>query len=118
MGGDMSWFVLGVAVFVLAFACFAFLRDNPKEKGLGLYGAEGGEQQPPQGPRVTLFSAFRDIVVEPEIWKLAGVYFMYGFSYIIYLTFFVAYLTREMHACPALRAGYSASWASSASSAA
>ncbi len=102
-GWRYAWFVLGVIVFVLAFVCFAFLRDNPKEKGLGLCGGEGG-QAAPQGPRVTLFSAFRDVVVEPEIWKLAGVYFMYGFSYIIYLTFFVAYLTREMHV-PATTAG-------------
>ena len=102
-GWRYAWFVLGVTVFVLAFVCFAFLRDNPKEKGLGLCGGEGG-QAAPQGPRVTLFSAFRDIVVEPEIWKLAGVYFMYGFSYIIYLTFFVAYLTKEMQV-PATTAG-------------
>jgi sugar phosphate permease len=103
-GWRYAWFVLGISVFVLAFVCFAFLRDNPKEKGLGLYGGEGGQQPAAQGPRVTLFSAFRDVVVEPEIWKLAGVYFMYGFSYIIYLTFFVAYLTREMQV-PALTAG-------------
>ncbi len=102
-GWRYAWFVLGAIVFVLAFVCFAFLRDNPKEKGLGLCGGEG-RQAAPQGPRVTLFSAFRDIVVEPEIWKLAGVYFMYGFSYIIYLTFFVAYLTKEMQV-PATTAG-------------
>jgi sugar phosphate permease len=103
-GWRYAWFVLGVAVFVLAFVCFAFLRDNPKEKGLGIYGGEGGQQPAAQGPRVTLFSAFRDVVVEPEIWKLGGVYFMYGFSYIIYLTFFVAYLTKEMQV-PSLTAG-------------
>ena len=32
---------------------------------------------------------------EKEIWKLGAVYFMFGFSYIIYMTFFVAYLTGE-----------------------
>jgi MFS family permease len=34
-------------------------------------------------------------VREKEIWKLGAVYFMFGFSYIIYMTFFVAYLTGE-----------------------
>lgn len=36
------------------------------------------------------------MVAEPELWKLGGVYFTFGFSYVIYLTFFVAYLTKEM----------------------
>jgi len=96
-GWRYAWFLLGLTVFALAFVCLAFLRDHPGEKGLSPYGA-GEEGQ--KGPRVTLFSAFRDVVVEREMWKLGGVYFMYGFSYIIYLTFFVAYLTKEMRVAP------------------
>ena len=92
-GWRYAWFLLGVTVFILAFACFAFLRNSPKEKGLSMY---GGSEEPKSGPKVTLFSAWRDVVREPEIWKLGSVYFMYGFSYIIYLTFFIAYLTKEM----------------------
>jgi Na+/melibiose symporter-like transporter len=88
-----AWFFLGIIVFAFSFLCYAFLKDNPKDKGLTMYG--GGEEQR-GGPKVTLFSAFRDVVAEPEIWKLGLVYFMYGFSYIIYLTFFLAYLTKEI----------------------
>jgi hypothetical protein len=40
----------------------------------------GGEEEQKAGPKATLFSAFRDVVVEPELWKLGGVYFMFGFS--------------------------------------
>jgi len=96
-GWRYAWFLLGITVFVLAFVCYAFLRNNPKEKGLSMY---GGAEEQKGGPKVTLFSAFKDVVVEPEIWKLGCVYFMYGFSYIIYLTFFVAYLTKEMGVQP------------------
>ena len=96
-GWRYAWFLLGITVFVLAFICYAFLRNSPKEKGLSMY---GGEEEQKGGPKVTLFSAFKDVVVEPEIWKLGCVYFMYGFSYIIYLTFFVAYLTKEMGVAP------------------
>jgi uncharacterized membrane protein len=39
-------------------------------------------------------------VREKEIWKLGVVYFMFGFSYIIYVTFFVAYLTSEAALTP------------------
>jgi MFS family permease len=96
-GWRYAWFVLGITVFVLAFVCYAFLRNNPREKGLAMY---GGDEEQKGGPKVTLFSAFKDVVVEPEIWKLGCVYFMYGFSYIIYLTFFVAYLTKEVGVTP------------------
>lgn len=101
-GWRYAWFLLGIIVFIFAFVCFAFLRNNPKEKGTTMY---GGEEEQKGGARVTLFSAFKDVVVEPEIWKLGCVYFMYGFSYIIYLTFFVAYLTKEMGVKPAEAGG-------------
>ena len=44
---------------------------------------------------VGFFSAWGEVAREKEIWKLGVVYFMFGFSYIIYVTFFVAYLTSE-----------------------
>lgn len=96
-GWRYAWFLLGITVFILAFVCYALLRNNPEEKGLSICGGEEGQKG---GPKVTLFSAFKDVVVEPEIWKLGCVYFMFGFSYIIYLTFFVAYLTKEMGVAP------------------
>ncbi len=96
-GWRYAWYFLGIAVFVLAFVCYGFLRNNPAEKGLTIY---GGTEEQKGGPKVTLFSAFKDVVVESEMWKLGSVYFMYGFSYIIYLTFFVAFLTKEMGVAP------------------
>lgn len=96
-GWRVAWFFLGIVVFVLAFPCYAFLRNDPAEKGLPMY---GGEEEKKAGPKATLFSAFREVVAEPELWKLGVVYFMFGFSYVIYLTFFVAYLTKEMGVPP------------------
>ncbi|RPI74474.1 MAG: MFS transporter [Desulfobacteraceae bacterium] len=99
-GGDgwrYAWYLLGVCVFLGAFICYAFLRDNPREKGLGMY---GGEEEQKGGPKITLFSAWKDVINEKEIWKLGPVYLMYGFSYIIYLTFFIAYLTKEIGLTP------------------
>ncbi len=93
-----AWYYMGITVFIISFVCYFFLRNAPAEKGLSLY---GGKEEAAQGPKVTLFSAWRDIVKEPEIWKLGCVYFMYGFSYIIYLTFFVAYVCKECGFRPA-----------------
>ena len=92
-GWRYAWFFLGILVFVLAFVCFAFLRDNPREKGLLMY---GGEEDEKEEKKVNLFFAFKSVVALRELWKLGSVYFMFGFSYVIYLTFFVAYLTKEM----------------------
>lgn len=91
-GWRYAWFLLGIAVFLLSFVCVIFIRNTPGDKGLSIYG--GGEEPRPSA-RVTLFSAWRDVLREREIWKLGSVYFMYGFSYVIYLTFFIAFLCKE-----------------------
>ena len=98
-GWRYAWFMLGIAVFVLAFVCLAFLRDNPAEKHrIMLHG--GGEERK-AGPKVTLFPPLRKWWSSPRYGSsAASLYFMYGFSYIIYITFFVAYLTKEMQVPP------------------
>ncbi len=93
-GWRYAWYLMAISVFVCSFVCYALLRDTPEEKGLRMYG--DGEAQQAPSTRVTFFSALDRIARDREIWKLAGVYFMYGFSYIIYVTFFVAYLTKEV----------------------
>jgi len=94
-GWRYAWYLMGGGVFLCSFFCYGFLRNSPHEKGLRMYGEDGGgDQSPPQA--MTLLAAFRRVMGESEIWKLGCVYFMFGFSYIIYLTFFVAYLTKEI----------------------
>lgn len=93
-GWRYAWWLLGGLVFAGAFVCYALLRDHPSEKGLEVYGSPPAQTAPT--PPLTLFSAWQDVVGTREIWKLGLVYFMYGFSYIIYLTFIIAYLTDEM----------------------
>ena len=91
-GWRYAWFLLGTVVFIFSFFCYALLRDNPAEKGTSMY---GGREEQKSHKAITFFSAWGDVVRESEIWKLGIVYFMFGFSYIIYITFFVAYLTTE-----------------------
>ncbi|HOJ72053.1 MAG TPA: MFS transporter [Syntrophorhabdaceae bacterium] len=93
-GWRYAWHLLGIIVFVFSFLCYFLLRDNPAEKGLTMYG--GVERQNPKDKDFTFFSAWKNIMQEKEIWRLGLVYFMYGFSYIIYLTFIIAFLTKEV----------------------
>jgi len=95
-GWRYAWYLMGALAFVGSFVCYFFLRDNPADKGLSMYGSDGA-QGPGQGAqKLTLFTAWRTVANEAEVWKLGCVYFMFGFSYIIYLTFFIAFLTKEM----------------------
>jgi MFS family permease len=96
-GWRYAWFLLGILVFSLSFVCYAFLRDNPEDKETTMY---GGREERKGSSNSGFFSAWAEVVKEPEIWKLGTVYFTFGFSYIIYMTFFVAYLTNEAALLP------------------
>jgi MFS family permease len=83
---------LGGIVFALSFVCYAFLRDSPTEKGTFMYG--GVDEKRDRGT-VSLFSAWAEVTKRKDVWNLGAVYFIFGFSYIIYMTFIVAYLASE-----------------------
>jgi len=100
-GWRYAWVAMGIIVFAGSFIVYALERNSPVEKGLSMYGSTGDEKGN-QGSKhgVSFLSAWRDVIKEREIWKLGSVYLMYGFSYIIYLTFFIAYLTKEIGLSP------------------
>jgi MFS family permease len=100
IGWRYAWYLMGAFTFMGAFVCHSLLRDNPREKGLSLYGGDSTEKTDDGIKKLTLFTAWREVISEKEIWKLGCVYFMYGFSYIIYLTFFIAFLTKEVGLTP------------------
>ncbi len=95
-GWKYAWYLMGTTVLSCSFVCYALLRDHPREKGLTMYGGGDHEEQASLPENMTLRSAMRRVVSESQIWKLSSVYLAFGFSYIIYLTFFIAYLTKEL----------------------
>ena len=95
-GWRLSWYILtGLTLAVFAVAG-AFLRNRPAEKGLrpiGEPGSEGGAVgDPPAGSPLDWSGVYRSRMV----WRLAAIYFGFGFSYIIYATFFIRHLTGEL----------------------
>ena len=94
-GWRYAWFLLGLIVFIISFACYVLLRDHPREMNTTMYGGEE-EVMVKFSNNTNPLKVWKIVVKEREVWKLGIVYFMYGFSYIIYLTFFVAYLTHEI----------------------
>lgn len=91
-GWRASWFALGAATALIGLLAWGWLADSPGERGLRPIGEEPEEEaqlgQPPK-------EEVRALKRLPILWHLGAVYSCYGFSYIIYATFFVAYLVDE-----------------------
>ncbi|MFQ6014023.1 MAG: MFS transporter [Anaerolineae bacterium] len=93
-GWRYSWYYLGLAVIVIALLGYVLLRNRPAEKGLSPIGAaESSTSNPAQRAASSLQWGL--VYKSKTLWHLAVIYFMFGFSYIIYATFFAAYLTKE-----------------------
>ena len=90
-GWRMSWLILGGIVLMIAFLGQALLRDRPLEKGLAPVGGDdAGEAGRP-----------RDGAGDPAVYRkgiiyyLGAIYFLFGYSYVIYATFIVTTLVQE-----------------------
>ena len=99
-GWRYSWIVLAALTLVIALLCWVFLRNRPSEKGTAPVGSEGdgedstGDGESPGVAKSTTFD-WRLVYKSPSIWVLGGIYVLFGFSYIIYATFFARYLIGE-----------------------
>jgi sugar phosphate permease len=92
-GWRYSWFILGAFVLLLGFLAAALLRDRPEEKGLQPVAADTGEMAPQQARASAL--DWGRVYRSGAVWHLALVYIAFGFSYIVYVTFFAKYLQAE-----------------------
>jgi predicted MFS family arabinose efflux permease len=79
-GWRVCWFVFGGLTLALAAAAWALLRNRPAESG----GEAAGTAAPAAG-RLPWGLVYRS----GAVWRLGLVYVAFGFSYIIYMTFFV-----------------------------
>jgi MFS family permease len=96
-GWRVSWYVLGAMAILVAGLCALFLRNRPEEKGETPIGETEMECQSRTLTRSRAPLDWSAIWRSGRLWHLAGIYFAFGFSYIIYSTFFVRYLVSEGH---------------------
>lgn len=95
-GWRNAWYILGGAALAIAAVVFALIRSRPEEKGLLPVGASARDAPAaPPGPKVSTLQ-WSSVYRRGAVWYLGLVYFFYGASYIIYMTFFAAYLVKEM----------------------
>lgn len=89
-GWRHSWILLAILAGLVWVLMLGFVRNRPEDLGHHPYGARAAPAAPPAGsPR------WREVFANRGLWALGGVFACFGFSYVIYVTFFAAYLVRE-----------------------
>jgi len=94
-GWRIAWVALGCFGILSSIAIQLFLRDKPDEMRFTPIGA-GKEPEPPSDTNPSeKVSSWRQICTSSEVRHLAFIYSTFGFSYIIFATFFAKYLQTE-----------------------
>ncbi len=90
-GWRFSWYLLGVLVIIIGVIGYRLLVNRPMEKGLL---PVGGEEEADVKGKVSALQ-WSLVYRSRTIRHMASIYFLFGFSYIIYATFFASYLIYE-----------------------
>lgn len=94
-GWQVCWYVLGamaLAVFVL---CATWLRDRPDQVGQVPFGENEIERAQRNREQRASSLDWSLVYRSRVLWHLAAIYFAFGFSFIIYMTFFIRHLLKE-----------------------
>lgn len=94
-GWRMAWYACAGMALGVCLLCGWLLRNRPEERGMAPLGETEEERRDraagARGPAVAWAAVWRSRV----LWHLAAIYFAFGFSYVIYATFFIRYLVGE-----------------------
>ena len=93
-GWRFCWYYLGTMVLVLAAVSYGFVRNRPEDLGLIPLGSKSSHVE--STPQETDKPDWREVYRIGPVWHLGIVYFLFGFSYIIYINFFATYLVKEV----------------------
>jgi MFS family permease len=94
-GWRMSWYALGALGLAACALCAIFVRNRPGEMALAQLGESAGEQARRSDQAASGALNWGSVYSSGLLWKLALIYCAFGFSYIIYSTFFIAHLVRD-----------------------
>ena len=97
-GWRVNWSILGVAVLSIAAVASVLLRDRPEQMGLTALGSKSAPTRD-MDASVSLYRM-------PVIWHLGAIYFIFGFTYVIYATFAVTSIVRDWGMSEASAGGF------------
>ncbi len=90
-GWRISWLVLGIIVLIISIICFLVIRDSPEELGLKPF---TGLKTNRQNGRCHIEDGHAS-ATKKDIYHLGAIYFLFGYTYVIYATFIVTTLVQE-----------------------
>lgn len=88
-GWRLGWETLGVIVLLAGVICYLVQRNSPREMGLMPYGQRSGQDK--SGPILIV----EQKVDRHQIIHLSAIYFLFGATYVVYVTFFVTSLVMD-----------------------
>ncbi len=91
-GWRLNWLILAGIVATIACLAFVVLRNHPADKGLKPLGTDGNAFE--QGHPTTALSK-ENIYRNKTLYLLGAIYFLFGYTYVIYATFIVTTLVKE-----------------------
>jgi sugar phosphate permease len=91
-GWRVCWYIFGGVTMLLAVGGFFLLRNRPSELGLKPFGADDNDPVQAAGEEKLQWGR---VYRSGAVWHLGLVYAAFGFSYIIYMTFFSKHLIAE-----------------------
>jgi predicted MFS family arabinose efflux permease len=90
-GWRTNWLILAGAVAAIAAVAHVFLRNRPEDRGLEPFGGEGKAVSPAQQAKGDV----KNIYKNKTLYLLGLIYFLFGYTYVIYATFIVTTLVKE-----------------------
>lgn len=103
-GWRWAWYYLAALSLAITLICQLLLKDTPAEKNLSPCGSEGSTSTPSPAQRLGSTAPPLDwgrVYKNPALWQLGLVYFAFGFSYMIFTTFFTAHVIKAGNLSPA-----------------
>jgi len=98
-GWRASWFYLSFMVFMITVLGILVFKNSPRELGLRPVGSGSGPM--PATDRddkeaLDRQTHWKDVYASRPLWELGFTYLMFGFSYVVFTTFFAKYLVEEI----------------------
>ncbi|MBI5102485.1 MAG: MFS transporter [Nitrospirae bacterium] len=90
-GWRTSWMVRGIIVIAISFISLLLIRNRPGDKGLKPLGADAAAFNPGHETAKADVNVYKEKVM----YFLGLIYFLFGFTYVIYATFIVTTLVKE-----------------------
>jgi len=90
-GWRTNWMILAGTVAVIAVVGHILLRNKPEDKGLEPLGSEGKTVTPVPQSQEQGTSIYKN----KTLYLLGAIYFLFGYTYVIYATFIVTTLVKE-----------------------